>query len=121
MSEKNGHGISCIQLFCDPVDCRLPDSSVLAISQAKHWSGLPFPSPGDLADPGIKHTSPAFAGKFFTTELPSKPVCVCMQLFFRRTNFLVMKKWKVFVYFLKKMLRIYVKNIFKMFSTVYTI
>ena len=35
------------------------------------WSGLPFPSPGDLPDPGIKPVSPAssaFAGKFFTTE-----------------------------------------------------
>ena len=34
---------------------------------------LPFPSPGDLLDPGIKHTSPALAGRFLTTELPGKP------------------------------------------------
>ena len=37
----------------------------------KYWSGLPFPSPGDLPDPGIKPTSPvspALAGRFFTTE-----------------------------------------------------
>ena len=32
-----------------------------------HWSGLPFPSPGDLPDPGIKSASPALAGGFFTT------------------------------------------------------
>ena len=34
--------------------------------------GLPFPSPGDLPDPGIKPVSPALAGRFFTTEPPGK-------------------------------------------------
>ena len=36
-------------------------------------SGLPFPSPGDLPDPGITPASPALAGGFFTTEPPGKP------------------------------------------------
>jgi len=36
----------------------------------EYWGGLPFPSPGDLPDPGIKLTSPALAGRFFTTEPP---------------------------------------------------
>ena len=34
----------------------------------EHWSGLPFPSPGDFPDPGIKPVTPALAGWFFTTE-----------------------------------------------------
>ena len=34
----------------------------------EYRNGLPFPSPGDLANPGIKPTSPALAGRFFTTE-----------------------------------------------------
>jgi len=34
---------------------------------------VPFPSLGDLPDPGIEPTSPALAGGFFTTELPGKP------------------------------------------------
>ena len=34
----------------------------------KYWSGLPFSSPGDLPDPGIKPASPALAGMFFTTS-----------------------------------------------------
>ena len=34
----------------------------------EYWSGLPFPSPGDLPHPGIELTSPALAGRFFTTE-----------------------------------------------------
>ena len=38
----------------------------------EHWSVLPFPTPGNLPDAGIKSGSPALAGKFFTTELPEK-------------------------------------------------
>ena len=37
------------------------------------WSGLPFPSPGDLPNPGIKLSSPALAGRCITTEPPGKP------------------------------------------------
>ena len=39
----------------------------------EYWSRLPFPSPGDLSDPRIKPTSPALAGRFFTTEPSRKP------------------------------------------------
>ena len=38
-----------------------------------YLSGLPFPSPGDLPNPGIEPTSPALADGFFTTEPPGKP------------------------------------------------
>ena len=37
-------------------------------------SGLPFPSPRDLPNPGFEPTSPALAGRFFTTEQPETPV-----------------------------------------------
>ena len=36
------------------------------------WSGLPFPSPEDLPNPGIEPLPPALAGGFFTTEPPGK-------------------------------------------------
>ena len=39
----------------------------------EYWSGLPFPSPGHLPDPGTEPKSPALAGGFFTTEPPGKP------------------------------------------------
>ena len=39
----------------------------------KYWNGLPFPSPGDLPDPGIEPMSPEFAGRFFITEQPGSP------------------------------------------------
>ena len=41
----------------------------------EYWSGLLFPSPEDLPDPGIKLVSPTPAGGFFTTEPPGKPWC----------------------------------------------
>ena len=50
------------------MDCNPPGSSV--------HGALPFPTPGDLSDPGYELTSlesPALAGAFFTTELPGKP------------------------------------------------
>ena len=42
-------------------------------SRQEYWSGMPFPSLGDLPNPGIKPVSPALAGGFFTTEPPGKP------------------------------------------------
>ena len=56
--------------LCDPMDCSLPGSSLHGILQEKYWSGLPFPSPGDLPDPGIKPGSPAFQADALTSEPP---------------------------------------------------
>ena len=40
----------------------------------EYWSGLPFPSPGDLPNAGIELMSPALAGRVFTTEPPGSPI-----------------------------------------------
>ena len=45
-------------LFCNPMDCSLPGSSVPGIFQAKYWSGLPFPLPGDLSNLWTEPASP---------------------------------------------------------------
>ena len=45
----------------------------MGFSTQEYRSGLPFPSPGDLYNPGIESASPALAGDFFTTEPPGKP------------------------------------------------
>ena len=47
---------SCLTL-CDCMVCSLPPS--MGFSRQEYWSGLPFPSPGDLPDPGIEPRSPA--------------------------------------------------------------
>ena len=49
---------SCPTLL-DPLDCSPPGSSVHGIFfRQEYWSGLPFPTPGDLSDPGIEPGSP---------------------------------------------------------------
>ena len=45
----------------------------MGFSRPEYWNGLPFPSPGDLPNSGIKPESPSLAGGFFTTEPPGKP------------------------------------------------
>ena len=57
-----------------PSDCSPPDFSVHGISQQEYQCGLPLPSPGNLPNPGIKLTSPAWAGRFLTTEPPKKSI-----------------------------------------------
>ena len=52
------------------MDCQAPLS--IGFSRKEYWSGLPFPSPGDLPNPGIKPASPALADVFFTSVLPGK-------------------------------------------------
>ena len=55
----------------------------MGFSRQEYWSGLPFPSPGDLPDPGIKPSFPALAGGFFTPGPPGKPksLIVAVRLF----------------------------------------
>ena len=44
----------------------------MGFPRQKYWSGLPFPFPGYLPDPGIEPVSPALAGGFLTTEQSGK-------------------------------------------------
>ena len=46
----------------------------------EYWSGLPFPSSGDLPDPGTKLASSALVGSFFTTEPPGQITLGCFKL-----------------------------------------
>ena len=49
----------------------------IGFSRQEYWNGLPCPPPGDLPSPGIEPASlvsPALAGRFFTSELPGKPL-----------------------------------------------
>ena len=59
--------------FANPwtIACQAPLS--IGFSRQEYWNGEPFPSPGDLPDPGIQPGSPALADGFFTTEPPGKP------------------------------------------------
>ena len=65
---------SCLTLF-NPWTVAHQAPLSIGFSRQEHWSGLPFPSPGDLPDPGIEPTSPALAGGFFNTEPQGKSLC----------------------------------------------
>ena len=54
---------------CDPMDCSPPGSSVHGILRQEYWSGLPFPSPGNIPDPGIEPRSPELQAHSLLTEL----------------------------------------------------
>ena len=64
---------SCPTL-CNPTGCSPPGSSVHEIFQARNWSELPFPSPGDIPNPGIEPTSPALQADSLPFEPPEKPI-----------------------------------------------
>ena len=54
----------------------------MEFSRPEYWSELPFPSPGDLSNPGIKPRSPAFQADSLPAEPPGKPMIVpsCIHL-----------------------------------------
>ena len=63
---------SCPTL-CDSMDCSHQASLSMEFSWQEYWSGLPFPSPEDLPEPGIKHGFPALQTDSLPTESPGKP------------------------------------------------
>ena len=68
-SESVSHSI--VRLFATPRTVAHQASLSMELSRQEYWSGLPFPTPGDLPDPGIEPeylASPALAGRFFTTN-----------------------------------------------------
>ena len=65
--------LSRVRLSATPwtVAYQVPPS--MGFSRQEYWSGVPFPSPGDLPNPGIKPGSPAFQADALTSEPPGKP------------------------------------------------
>ena len=61
------------QLFATPWTVAYQAPPSMGFSRQEYWSGLPFPSPGDLPDPGIKPGSPSFQADALTSEPPGKP------------------------------------------------
>ena len=59
------------------MDCTYQTPLTMGFTRQEYWSGLTFPTPGDLLEPGMDPkslTSPALAGGFFTTAPPGKPI-----------------------------------------------
>ena len=66
--------LSCVRLFAIPWTVVYQASLSMGFSRQEYWSGLPFHSPGDLPDPGIKPRSSALQSDTLPSEPPGKPV-----------------------------------------------
>ena len=84
--------LSCVQLFVIPwtVVCQAPPS--MGFPRQEYWSVLPFPSPGDLPDPGIEPRSPTLqadsllsepSGSSFNSWVSVLTVILCICLSFQ--------------------------------------
>ena len=62
--------LSRVRLFAAPWTVAYQASLSMGFSRQEYWSGLPFPSPGDLPDPGIEPGSPALEADALTSEPP---------------------------------------------------
>ena len=70
------HSLSCVQLFVTPWTVARQAPLSMEFSRQEYWSGLPFPTPGDLPDPVVEPASlmsPELASGFYSTEPPVKP------------------------------------------------
>ena len=61
------------QLFATPWSIAHQAPLSMGVSRQKYWSGLPFPSPGDLPNPEIEPSSPALQAGTLTSKSPGKP------------------------------------------------
>ena len=66
--------LSRVQLFATPWTVTYQASPSMGFSRQEYWSGLPFPSPGDVPDPGIEPGSPPLEVDALTSEPPGKPL-----------------------------------------------
>ena len=62
--------LSCVRLFATPWTVAHQAPPSMGFSRQEYWSGLPFPSPGDLPNPGIEPRSPALQADYLTSEPP---------------------------------------------------
>ena len=71
--EGKGKLLSRVRLFATPWTEKPGRLQSMGFSRQEYWSGLPFPSPGDLPDLGIEPGSPALEADTLPTEPPGKP------------------------------------------------
>ena len=69
--------LSCVRLFGTPWTVAYHAPQFMEFSRQEYWSGLPFPSPRDLPDPGIKPRSPTLQANSLPSEPQGKPHYPC--------------------------------------------
>ena len=66
--------LSRVRLFATPWTVAYQPPLSMGFSRQEYWSGVPFPFPRDLPNPGIAPMTPALAGGIFIIEPPGKPL-----------------------------------------------
>ena len=69
----NVKSLSRVRLFATPWTVAYQAPLFMGVSRQEYWSGLPFPSPGDLPNPGIKAGSPGLQTDALLSKPPRKP------------------------------------------------
>ena len=67
------NSLSHVQLFVTPWTVAYQGPLSMGFSRQEYWSGLLFPSPGDIPNPGIEPGSPALWADTLPSEPPGKP------------------------------------------------
>ena len=95
--------LSRVQLFATPWTVALQAPPSMGFSRQEYWNGLPFPSPGDLPDPGIEPRSPALQADALTSEPPGgdEVDCIFFPPFFilghnRRRDLKSVMRWNIY-------------------------
>ena len=70
--------LSHVQLFATPWTITYQAPLCMGFSRQEYWSGLPFPSPGNLSNTGIEPGSPTLQADALPSEPPGKPVNKCL-------------------------------------------
>ena len=86
--------LSHVQLFATAWTVAHQAPPSMGFSRQEYWSGLPFPSPGDLSNPGIESWSPTLQADALTSEPPGKPLNVTISKNLRHEKN-SMLQWKV--------------------------
>ena len=70
------YALSRVRLFATPRTIAFQAPLFMKFSRQEYWAALPFFTPGNLPNPGIKPMSHALSDRFFTTVPPEKPELV---------------------------------------------
>ena len=73
-SEVKVKSLSRVRLFATPWTVAHKAPLSMGFSRQEYWSGLPFPSPGDLPNPGIEPRSPVLQADSLLSEPQGKPL-----------------------------------------------
>ena len=85
--------LNCVQLFASPWTVAHQAPLSMEFSRQECWSGLPFPSPGALPNPGIEPGSPAVQANSLSSKPPQNPLSHMDPISFNQLNWGIKKRW----------------------------